>query len=257
MILAIDIGNTNISIGAYSEDRLLFVSRVATDRSRTEDQYAVEIRQIFHLNDTTAQGFTGAIISSVVPELTNSIKTAIHKITKHNPLVVGPGLKNGLKIEVDNPGQLGADLAAAAVGAIHKYPLPCLVMDLGTATKISVIDGRGVFRGVTISAGVGISLDALSQRTSQLPQISIEAPESVIGTNTIACMQSGLVCGTACMLDGLCGRIEEELGERAATIVSTGGYSLEITKECRRDVVYDPNLLLDGLKVIYDKNKKQ
>lgn len=256
MILAIDIGNTAISIGAYSHDKLLFVSRIATDRHRTEDQYAVEIRQIFHLNDTTAKGFSGAIISSVVPELTNSIKNAIYKITKHSPKVVGPGLKNGLKIEVDNPGQLGADLAAAAVGAIAKYPLPCLVLDLGTATKVSVIDSRGVFRGVTISAGVGISLDALSSRTSQLPKISIEAPEHVVGTNTVECMQSGLVFGTACMLDGLCDRIEDEIGEKAVSIVSTGGYAMEITKASKRDIIYDPNLLLDGLKAIYDRNNK-
>lgn len=256
MILAVDIGNTNITIGSYDNEGLIFVSRIATDRRRTEDQYAVEIHQIFHLNSTTAEGFTGAIISSVVPELTNSIKNAISKITKHTPFVVGPGLKNGLKIEVDNPGQLGADLAAAAVGAISKYPLPCLVMDLGTATKISVIDAGGVFRGVTISAGVAISLEALAMRTSQLPSISLEAPQNVIGTNTIECMQSGTVLGTACMLDGLCGRIEEELGQKAAAIVATGGYSKEISSHCRREVIYDPNLLLDGLKVIYDKNKK-
>ncbi len=256
MILAIDIGNTNITIGAFDGDALLFVSRIATDRNRTEDQYAVELRQIYHLNEVVTDSIHGAIISSVVPELTITMKNAIFKLTGSYPLVVGPGLKNGLKIGVDNPSQLGADLAAGAVGALNKYPLPCLILDLGTATKISVLDSQGVFRGVTISAGVAISIQALAEKTSQLPTISLESPAKVIGTNTIECIQSGVVLGTAAMLDGLCERIEAELGQKAAAIVSTGGNAKVITDACKRDVINDPNLLLFGLKIMYDKNKK-
>ena len=173
MFLAIDIGNTNITMGAYDGDELVFVSRLATDRSRTPDQYAVEFKQIFSLYNAPTEVFSGAALSSVVPELSSTMCEAIEKITGHRPLVLGPGIKTGMNILIDNPAQLGADLLAGCVGAAALYPLPCLVIDLGTASKISVLDKNGAFRGCTIAPGIGISLDALSQRTSQLPSISL------------------------------------------------------------------------------------
>lgn len=254
MIIAVDIGNTNITFGCYRNDTLLFVSRIATDRSRTEDQYAVELKDIFNLNGTDASGFDGAIISSVVPELNNIIKTAIYKITNHKPMNVCENIDSGLNIEIDNPSQLGADLIAGAVAAINKYDLPCLVVDLGTATKISVIDKKGIFKGCTIAAGVGLSLNALSTKTSQLPAISLDAPSKVIGTNTIASMKAGTVLGTASMIDGLCDRIEIELNESLKTVVATGGHATDISPHCLRNIIYDSCLILDGLKCIYDKN---
>lgn len=254
MILAVDIGNTNITIGIYNEKELLFVLRAATDRKRTPDQYAVEFSEMLRIHDADKYDFSGAIISSVVPELTNVVRDAIFIITQQTALIIGPGVKTGLNIRIDNPAQLGADLVAGAVGALHKYEMPCLVLDMGTANKISVLDEKGTYRGCTISAGIGISLNALSSGTSQLPAISLDAPHSAIGTNTIDSMQSGTVLGAAAMLEGLCTRLEEDLGEEVKTIVATGGIAGDIIRYCRMDIIHDPNLILDGLRFIFEKN---
>lgn len=256
MLLTIDIGNTNITMGVYDGDRLVFVSRLATDRSRTPDQYAVEFKQIFDLYQTPHYSFDGAAISSVVPELSSTVSEAVKRITCCKPMILGPGIKTGMNILIDNPAQLGADLLAGAVGAANLYPLPCLVIDLGTASKISVIDRNGAFCGCTISPGIGISLDALSARTSQLPNISLKTPTHAIGKNSIDSMQSGTVFGFAAMLDGLCEKLEDELGDRVMTTVATGGLSKDLVKSCKRDIIYNGELILYGLKVLYEKNKK-
>jgi len=257
LILVLDAGNTNITLGVYVENRLLFVSRLATDHSRTEDQFAIDINSIFALNNCKPVEFSGAVLSSVVPEITVALKNAVKKVTGQSPLVIGPGIKTGLDIRVDSPAYLGADLVAGAVAAISKYSLPCLVMDLGTATKISVIDSTGAFRGCTISPGVEISTKSLSKWASQLPQISLESPTHTIGTNTIDSMRAGIVYGTSDMLDGLCHRIENELGTTVKTIVATGGIAEEIVSHCGRNVILNNNLVLEGLKIIYDKNERQ
>lgn len=254
MLLAVDIGNTNITIGIYKEDSLILVLRAATDRAKTPDQYAVELSSMLHIHNADGFSFKGAIISSVVPELTSAIKDAIKTVTGQTALLIGPGVKTGLNIRIDNPAQLGADLVAGAVGALGKYELPCLVLDMGTANKISVLDSKGNYRGCTISAGVKISLNALSSGTSQLPAIPLEAPHSAIGTNTIDSMQSGTVLGAAAMIEGLCARLEEDLGEEVKTIVATGGISGDIIRYCRLDIIHDPDLILDGLKFIFNKN---
>ena len=254
MLLAIDMGNTCITLGIYEGDKLKALSRLATDIHRTDDQYAVELRDVLDINGLNPREFDGAIVSSVVPVLTNAIKRAVHKVTGLDPLVLGPGVKSGLNIKLDNPAQLGADLVAGAVAAIEKYPLPCIIFDLGTANTISVINRDGVFLGGIITAGIGISLDALVSRTSQLPYISPESPEKVIGTNTIASMKSGLIYGTAAMMDGLATRIEEELGEQA-TLVATGGKAGDILGFCKRDILQDEYLLMDGLRLIYERNR--
>ncbi len=256
MLLTIDIGNTNITMGVYDGDRLVFVSRLATDRSRTPDQYAVEFKQIFDLYQTPHYSFDGAAISSVVPELSSTVSESVKRITGCKPMILGPGIKTGMNILIDNPAQLGADLLAGAVGAANLYPLPCLVIDLGTASKISVIDGNGAFCGCTISPGIGISLDALSARTSQLPNISLKTPTHAIGKNSIDSMQSGTVFGFAAMLDGLCEKLEDELGDKVMTTVATGGLSKDLVKSCKRDIIYNGELILYGLKVLYEKNKK-
>lgn len=256
MLLVVDIGNTNINLGAYSDDELVFVSRISTDRSKTRDQYAVELKNIFSLYNADSLSFSGSIVGSVVPELTHEICEAILTLTGTEPLTLSPGVKTGLNIKTDNPAEVGADLVAGAVGAAIQYPLPCLILDLGTATKISVLDKSGAFLGCTIAPGVSISLDALSSRTSQLPSISFKAPSRVIGKNTIDSMQSGTVFGVASMLDGMCDRIENELSEPIGSIVATGGLSRDIVKCCKRDVISNRNLILEGLKAIYLKNKK-
>lgn len=255
MLLAVDIGNTNITIGLYKKDELIFVSRLATERRRMPDQYAAELSSIFNMYSIDTAQFSGAIISSVVPELTGTIKLAVEFITNKTPIIIGPGVKTGLNIKIDNPAQLGADLVAGAVGAISKYELPCLVLDMGTATKISVIDSMGNYKGCTISAGVKISLDALSSGASQLPAISLDAPPSAIGTNTVTSMQSGTVLGTAAMIEGLCKRLENALGEKVKTVVATGGIAADIIRYCDINITYDADLILDGLKFIYKKNK--
>lgn len=253
MLLTVDIGNSNVTLGVFDEENLLFVARMATDRKKTSDQYAIDLKDILNLYKVTA-GIDGVIISSGVPVLTTAFKQAILMVTGVAPMVLGPGVKTGLNIKIDNPAQLGADLVATAVAVTKKHPLPAIVFDLGTATTVSVIDGSGSFLGAIISAGIGISLDALTGKTSQLPDISIESPPNVIGTNTIDSMKSGLVLGTAAMLDGLTLRIEEQIGQEA-TLIATGGLSQEVIKNCKRSIIYSDNLLLEGLKIIYNKNR--
>lgn len=254
MILTADIGNTNITIGVFNENELVFISRLATQRHRTAEQYAIELDAVFKLEKIDT-AIDGAVISSVVPELTSIFKSAIEKVTGCRALIVAAGIKNGLKIATDNPKELGADLVAGAVGAISQYELPCLVMDLGTATKISVIDEGGIFVGCTIAPGIGISLDALSMRTSQLPTIELSAPDHAIGTNTIDCIRSGTVLGNAAMLDGMAERLEKELGKKIKTLVATGGLSKEIVTCCEKNIVYNKDLVLQGLLTIYRKNR--
>lgn len=252
MILTVDIGNTNITIGVFDADQLLFTSRLATDRKRTEDQYAVELLNVFKLHNTEISEFSGAIISSVVPEVTDALRKAVVTVTGKTPEILNNDIGSGLKVVNNISGQIGADIAAVSIAAINKYPLPCFVLDLGTATKIILLDENGVFMGCTISPGVAISLYALASRTSQLPTISLETPVTSIGTNTIDCMKSGLVFGTAAMLDGLTDRMERDFGTKVNSIIATGGLSREIVKNCTREIIYDENLILYGLKVIYD-----
>lgn len=253
MLLAIDIGNTNITLGAFNEASLDFTARLATDTRKTADQYAVEIKSLLELYGINPGEIEDSIIASVVPAVGKSIAGAVSKLCHVVPLMLGPGVKTGLNIKIDNPAQLGADLVAGAVGALDAYTTPCVVIDMGTASTISVLDKNGSFLGGIIAAGVRLTLKALAENTAQLSSINIEAPQSVIGANTTESMQSGLVYGTASMIDGLLERIEEELGE-TPTVVATGGLSKEIITHCRSNIIYNENLLLDGLRVIYEKN---
>lgn len=253
MLLAIDMGNTCITLGVYAGQELKVVARLATDHERTSDQYAIELRDVLGIHGIRPDDLDGAILCSVVPVLTDDICRAVRQITGLDTMVLGPGTKTGLNIRLDNPAQLGADLVAGAVAAIDRFPLPCIIYDLGTATTISVINAKGEFLGGIITAGIGISLDALVSRTSQLPYVSLDAPERVVGTNTIDSMKSGLVLGTACMIDGLAERIEEELGQKA-TLIATGGRAPGIIAHCRREITLVETLLLDGMRLIYLKN---
>ena len=254
MLLTIDIGNSNITLGGFIGEDLQFMSRLYTDSRRTEDQYAVELLDILRLHNFDRNQVQDCAISSVVPELSRTFQKVCTRLFSVPPLLIGPGIKSGVKIGIDDPSQLGADLVAGAAAAMAKYPLPCIIIDLGTATTLSVIDQNGLFRGGTIGAGMGITLEALTSRTALLPHVSIERPKSVIGTNSIMSMQAGLVLGTAAMLDGLCDRIEEELG-MPCTVVATGGLAHEMIPSCKRKLILDDNLLLDGLHLIYEKNR--
>lgn len=254
MLLAVDIGNTNITLGVYDNDVLCFTARIATAQGTTADQYAVEIKNILELHGLEFTLIEDCIVSSVVPSVGGAVCNAVSLLCDIVPLELGPGVKTGLNIKIDNPAQLGADLVAGAVGAISEYTLPCVVIDMGTASTISVIDENGAYIGGVISAGVNLTLRALNQNTAQLPSIDISAPKSVIGSNTVDCMKSGVVFGTAAMLDGLIDRIADELG-MTPTFVATGGLSKEIISYCKNDIIYNANLLLDGLREIYEKNR--
>ena len=253
MLLCIDIGNTNITLGAYEDDRLDFTARLATDPARTADQYAAELVSVFTLHNALGGDFDGCMISTVVPALAGVFTQAVKTVTGRTPLLLGPGVKTGLNIKIDDPAQLGADAVASAVAAMHKYPLPCMVFDFGTATKVSVIDKGGVFLGGAICAGLGISVNALSNAAALLPDISLALPEKVVGSNTVDCMQSGFLHGAAAMADGMIDRINEERG-KTHTAVITGGLCGEVARGCRREIIRDDNLLLDGLRIIYQKN---
>lgn len=253
MLLAVDIGNTNITLGLFDEEILLFTARLATDAKRTADQYAIDIKDILYLRGCRYETIEDAVICSVVPSVGKAVSNAISMLCHIVPLNLGPGVKTGLNIKIDNPAQLGADLVAGAVGALHEYTMPCVIIDMGTATTVTVLDESGAFLGGVIAAGVNLTLKALTENTSQLPSISIESPGKVIGTNTADCMRSGLVFGTAAMLDGIIDRIEDQLS-KIVTVVATGGLSKEIIQHCERNIIYNENLLLDGLRIIYQKN---
>lgn len=255
MLLAIDIGNTNLVIGCIENDKILFKARIATDRLRTSDQYGVEIKNMLEAYGVQIKDIDDCIISSVVPPVFNSVKTGVIKIIGKQPMVVGPGLKTGLNIQVDVPSQVGSDRIVIAVAALAEYKAPLILMDLGTATTIEVVEPENTYLGGVIIPGVKISLDALTSRAAQLPGISLDKPRQVIGKNTIDCMRSGMIYGTASMIDGLIDRMEEELGH-PSTLVATGGMAQFITPLCRHDIILEKDLLLKGLNIIYKKNKK-
>ena len=254
MLLAIDIGNTNIVIGGIKDNQIVFEARIATDRSKTSDQYAVDIKDILSLFDVKAEDIQDCIISSVVPPVFNSVRTGILKVTGKSPMVVGPGLKTGLKIHMDNPAQVGSDRIVIAVAALAEYKPPLILMDLGTATTLEVVGEDNSYLGGCIIPGVRISLDALTSRTAQLPGIRLERPKRVIGKNTVDCMRSGIMYGTAAMIDGMLDRIEEELGT-STTVIATGGIAQFVVPLCRREIKLEKDLMLKGLNLIYRKNK--
>ena len=255
MLLAIDIGNTNLVMGCFRDDKILFKARIATDPTRTSDQYGVEIKNMLEAYGVKRSDIEDCIISSVVPPVFNSVRTGVIKIIRKQPMVVGPGLKTGLNIHVDVPSQVGSDRIVIAVAALAEYKAPLLLMDLGTATTLEVVEPDNVYMGGVIIPGVRVSLDALTSRAAQLPGISLDQPKQVIGKNTVDCMRSGMMYGTAAMLDGLVERMEEELGHRC-TLIATGGLAQFIAPLCKREIILDKDLLLKGLNIIYKKNKK-
>lgn len=255
MILAIDIGNTNIVLGCIDGDKCLFVERLSTVRTKTELEYAIDIKNVLDIYHIHRSDIEGVIVSSVVPQITNIVKLAVEKILKKEVLVVGAGIKTGLNIRMDNPAQLGSDLVVNAVAGIAEYPVPLLILDLGTANTVSVIDKNKNYIGGMIYPGIGVSLDSLTAHASQLGGIGIEAPEHIIGKNTVECMKSGIIYSSAAAIDGIIDRLQDEL-EGEATVVATGGLAQKIVPYCKRKVILDDDLLLKGLAVIYRKNRR-
>ena len=253
MILAIDVGNTNIVLGCIEGETILFTERLSTDHAKTALEYAISFKNVLEMHALSPDSVTGCIIDSVVPPITALISDALLKIANVRPMIVGPGLKTGLNIMMDNPAQVGADLIVGAVAGIHDYPCPLILIDMGTATTICVIDRDKNYIGGMIMPGLKVSLDSLTSRTSQLPRISLDPPRRLIGKNTIESMKSGILYGSASMLDGMVERIEQDLGEKA-TVVATGGLAGRIVPLCSRTILLDDELLMRGLCYIYEKN---
>lgn len=254
MILAIDIGNTNIVIGCIDENKTYFVERLRTDSSKTALEYALDLKNVLELYGITREDLNGSIVASVVPPVSTTIRQAMEKVTGQKPLMVGPGVRTGLNIKVDNPASVGADLIVAAVAAVRDYPAPLIIIDMGTATTMTVVDRNGNYIGGVIIPGLQVALDSLVNRAAQLTKISLDVPSQVIGRNTLNCMQSGSLYGTAAMIDGMIDRMEAELGE-PATVVATGGLARFVMPLCNHQIQMDDGLLLKGLWIIYQKNQ--
>ncbi len=252
MVLAIDIGNTNIVIGCCDGENVLFMERLTTNHTATELEYSISFKTILDIYGIDKNKISGSIISSVVPSVTDTIKGAVKKICGLDSMIIGPGIKTGLSIKTDNPAQLGSDLVVDAVAGIHEYGAPLVIFDMGTATTISVINESKEYLGTIIMPGMMISLNAMVSGTSQLPKISLDKPKKLIGTNTVECMKSGILYGTASSMDGMIDRIRDEIGE--ATVVATGGLAGSVVPLCRNKVILDDELLIKGLMIIYNKN---
>ena len=253
MILAVDIGNSNLVIGGIQGQEILFEARLRTDATKTSDEYCIDLKMILEVYGVRQEDIEGAIIASVVPQVLNSVKTALKKLALKQILVVGPGLKTGLNIKIENPAQTGADLVVGSVAALREHKPPLIVVDMGTATTMIVLDETGALIGGSISPGVKISMDALTDRTALLPGLQLDQPKRAIGRNTIDCMRSGIMLGAACMLDGMVERMEGELGQKT-TVVVTGGIAKFVVPMCKTPLVYDKDLLLKGLAMLYREN---
>ena len=255
MILAIDIGNSNIVIGGVQDDAIVFEARLRTETTKTSDQYCVDLKILLDVYKVDTQKIEGSIIASVVPQVLNSMQTAVKKLIGKQSLVVGPGLKTGLNIRLENPSQTGADLVVGCVAALKEHKPPMIVVDMGTATTMVVLDETGALIGGSISPGIKISMDALTERTALLPGLQLDQPKKAIGRNTIDCMRSGIMMGSACMLDGMIDRMEEELGQKT-TVIATGGIAKFVLPLCKKEIIYDNDLLIKGLAALYRDNKR-
>lgn len=253
MILTIDIGNSTITLGGVQGDEIRFECRINTDRVKTSDTYCIDLKTLFEIYGVELGTIEGVIIASVVPQVLNSVRTAIRKLLGTEPLVVGPGLKTGLNIKLENPGQMGADLVAAGVAALREHKPPLVIIDMGTATTMSVLDPEGAHLGGCVCPGLRISLEALTGRTSLLPGIQLDSPRQAIGRNTADAMRSGVMYGTAAMLDGMIDRFREETGWDF-TVVATGGLAKRVVPLCRHRIVYDRHLIIKGLAALYRDN---
>lgn len=256
MLLAVDIGNTNICIGILEGDIVRFTTRMVTRPRCTADEYTAELKFLLRRLQADLSHTEGVIVCSVVPALTRPLAEACHRLTGCDPMLVSVNLDTGLSMDVDEPERVGQDRIADAAAAAAHYPLPCMTVDMGTATTYNVIGRGGVFLGGFIVPGVQTSLRAISAGTAQLPPIAPETPGKLIGKNTVACLNNGAMFGTAAMLDGLADRVEQELGQ-PLTVVATGGLAPYIMPCCKREIHYDADLLFHGLALLYRKNKRR
>jgi len=254
MILAIDVGNTNIVFGCLDGKSISNVIRIRTDRDATGLEYAIRIHQMLQIKNIDEKAIEAVVISSVVPTVTEALKVAASTLTGKDAMVIGPGIRTGINVRIDDPGTLAADLLVGGVAASAFYGTPVIIIDMGTATTMTIVDKTNSFIGGAIIPGVRLSLNALSSGTSLLPSISVTAPKRVIGRNTVDCMRSGTVYATASMIDGMIDRMEEEMG-MPCKVVATGGVAHHVIPQCKHEIVLDDDLLLKGLWLLYQKNK--
>jgi type III pantothenate kinase len=253
MILCIDIGNTNTVCGVYEKEHLIAQFHLESNLHHTADEYGVDFLWMFNYNDMNYQDVKGVIIASVVPALDSIYERMVKKYFKLDPIFVGPGIKTGIHIKTDNPKQLGADILVGAVASLQKYGTPSIIIDMGTAITLFYLDKNKELLGGIITPGVRTSYLGLFSKTSRLEEVKMDSPPSVIGKDTITCIQSGMVYGTASMIDGLIRKIKKEIGHNSK-VVLTGGESSIIKNFLEEEVIYDENLILDGLRFIYYKN---
>ena len=255
MILAIDVGNSDIIFGVIEKGEIRRIMRIHTEANYTAEEYGIKLHSLMDYCGINPKKFEGAILSSVVPPVTGAMKTAVQTLTGRECLLVGPGMKTGLNVRIDDPTSLAGELVVGSVAAITNYGMPAIVLDMETATTISVIDGKGCYRGGAIIPGVKLGLQALSAGTSLLPEISLTAPKKVIATNTVDAMRSGAIYATASMIDGMIERMEEELGSDCS-VIATGSYARAVMPFCKKEILYDEDLLLKGLWTLWEKNRK-
>ena len=254
MLLVIDVGNTNIVLGVYKDTELLDHWRISTDRQRTTDEYGVLIRELFYLNDLRADDINAIIISSVVPPVVPTLERMCQRYFGLSPLLIGPGVKTSMDIRYDNPREVGADRIVNAVAAYEKYGGPVIIVDFGTATTFCAVDAKGVYLGGSICPGIGISTEALVQRTAKLPRIELKRTDSVICRNTIESMKAGVFYGFVGQVEGIVSRMRREL-DMSARVVATGGLAVVIAPATKAIDVVEPMLTLEGLRIIYERNR--
>lgn len=255
MLLAIDVGNTNIVVALYEGDTLRRHWRMATDKNKASDEYGMLLSYFLLNENVKVEEIKDVMIASVVPTVMHSLKNSVKRYIKREPIMIGPGIKTGMNIRLDNPRELGADRIVNAVAAIHKYNVPLIIVDFGTATTFCAVDRKGDYHGGAIAAGIKISMDALFEQTDKLPKVEIVKPSSVIGKNTVSAIQSGALYGQAGQADGIIQRMKQDIGADA-TVIATGGLATMIANESREIDTVDTMLTLDGLKILYDKNKE-
>lgn len=255
MILVCDVGNTNIVLGVYDGEQLLRAWRMSTDRNKTSDEYGVYVRQLFEYEDFSINQIEDVIISSVVPSIMYALENMSKRYLEKDPIVIGPGIKTGINIKYDNPKEVGADRIVNAVAAYEKYGGPIIVVDFGTATTFCAISESGDYLGGVISPGIVISSEALFQKASKLPRVELVKPEKVLNKNTVNSMQAGIVYGYVGMVDYIVSKMEEELGRKSKAVIATGGLATTIASESKVISNIEKMLTLEGLRIIYEKNK--
>lgn len=255
MILVLDVGNTNIVLGVYEGKKLLQHWRMGTNKEKTSDEFGMLMVNLFNHEKLDIGSVEAVVIASVVPPIMYSLEHAIKKYFKADPIIIGPGIKTGINIKYENPKQLGADRIVNAVAVFELYGGPAIVVDLGTATKLCALSSKGEYLGGAICPGIKISAEALFQRASKLPKIELVKPEAVIGKNTVSNLQSGIIFGHAGQVDYIVRRMQAEMLEENIKVIATGGLARLIAPECETIDEINPLLTLEGLRIIYEKNR--